>query len=585
MQTVLIMKGRLLLEFIFCMIVPLSVCSQNKDNVMLDPLSAQLRRIYGVDPDSSLRIAQKGREIAAKQGEKEKLARFNFHIGVLYFRKGNFELAERYTLEARRYYDSVGDVRVSARINAALSAYMFSRGNPGESKAYAWLALPYARSGKDPVLSAELFYNLGRAHFGNQFYDSAQYYLQEGIQWSKSDSSNHYRISTLMERAREMQGKKGVAVQPLKMAIDYARSAGDMDLLWTMYIDLGSSYQHSGLYDQAINAFDSGWAIRRRSFLGVDDDAALKMRAGLLKAKGDYAGAIRAYESYISVSDSVENAKSKALVDELLVKYEVELKQKEIEVLSKEKEIQDARLRQQRILLVSLLFLAGLVILSVLLFYRFRIKAVRLAAERVSLEMKLFSLRSQINPHFVQNTFNFIKLLLAGEQNPGLASSYVRQLSGYYRNVLDITAKNQHALEEELNFTESYLKLQQSMMPGHLEYQFDVKQDLDLTSIRVPTMLLQPFVENSIKHGFGLDRKQNRIHIEVACDENGPMVRITDNGKGLGSMDPVHEGFGTRLMRQRLEMLGGRPGENVLSIRPSNSASGTVVEIKLSRAV
>jgi len=554
--------------------------AQESKSNSLDSISRKVTYWWDTNGDSALKYLKEGKALALKLGDQDRVANFNFDLGGLYFKMNDFDMAARYILQAGKYYDSLGDKDVRAKVNSALSSCLFMAGDIEGSKRYLWVALDHARNATDTIFIQECHCNMGIMLLEQKRYDSSLRYFREAVRWTGTDSTFYYRGLAHEGRVLELLGQPGAAVEPLKNAIGFARRARHMEMLYNMYNYLGTSLAGLGLYTEALSAIDSGIAIRERNFFGEVDQKQLLQKARILKGKGDDPEAFSAYEEYIRIGDSLNIVKARQVSKNLAVRYDTDLKEKEIRVLSKEKEIKDEKLRQQKILALSILLISGLILASVFMFYRFRIKAVKAEAERANLEMKLYSLRSQINPHFVQNTFNLISLQLMTETDKRQTATYVRQLSGYYRKVLDVTSRSTHSLEDELEFTESYLQLQQHMVPGGLRYEIKVDNDLDITSISVPTMLLQPFVENSIKHGFIKQDADNLIQIEVGHNGSGPVVRITDNGAGLRPGEPVREGFGTRLMRQRLDIQGSGPGERI-SIRNLEGKQGTLVEIRL----
>jgi hypothetical protein len=121
--------------------------------------------------------------------------------------------------------------------------------------------------------------------------------------------------------------------------------------------------------------------------------------------------------------------------------------------------------------------------------------------KKLALENEVKALRAQINPHFIQNTFDIV----AERMQNGKADESVlmiKKVSSYFRQVLDKSEMVSLSLEDELEFTEEYIKIQQLIQPQLFTYSIQVGDDIDSFSLKVPSMLLQPVVENIIQHGF-----------------------------------------------------------------------------------
>ncbi|MBL7720462.1 MAG: histidine kinase, partial [Chitinophagaceae bacterium] len=134
--------------------------------------------------------------------------------------------------------------------------------------------------------------------------------------------------------------------------------------------------------------------------------------------------------------------------------------------------------------------------------------------ENLVIESELKSLRAQINPHFIQNIFNTLALQLRLEGVDKSVDS-IAQLSAYIRNVLENSDITISTIEDELIFAENYLRMQQFIFPDLFMYKINVDEEVDTIGVFLPAMLLQPILENTIKHGFGNLQKGGEILITV----------------------------------------------------------------------
>ena len=183
----------------------------------------------------------------------------------------------------------------------------------------------------------------------------------------------------------------------------------------------------------------------------------------------------------------------------------------------------------------------GLTLLVILIIYKFIGKKRDLKKEeelkkailesRVNL-LKLENLRSQMNPHFIFNALNSIQdYILANEKK--LASKYLIKFSRLVRIYLNHSQKNTINLQEELQALELYLSLEKLRFEDTLTYNIFVDRALQQEKIKVPSLFIQPYVENAIKHGL-LHKKENRIlQINFKSIKNNSLIcEIIDNGIG-----------------------------------------------------
>ncbi len=189
-------------------------------------------------------------------------------------------------------------------------------------------------------------------------------------------------------------------------------------------------------------------------------------------------------------------------------------------------------------------------------YYRkFRERELRAAElERSLAEAKLMALQMQLNPHFLFNTLHTISALM--HKNVDAADRMIARLSELLRLALENTDANEVPLREELDFLRRYLEIEQTRFGERLAVRVDAAPDtLDL---RVPNLLLQPLVENAIRHGIEPHAKPGIIELR-ARRENGQLrVEVRDNGAGLTPGKPFSEGIGLSNTRARLEHLYGR---------------------------
>ncbi len=229
-----------------------------------------------------------------------------------------------------------------------------------------------------------------------------------------------------------------------------------------------------------------------------------------------------------------------------------------------------------------------------------KFEAARWEKERESLQLRasqlqLRALRAQMNPHFLYNALNSIQSFITTNE-ASTASKYLAKFAMLMRRSLEYTNREYITLEDEVEFLTDYLEINCHLrFAGQLSYSVKIEDDLEEDIIGVPTMILQPYVENAIEHGL---RTRPKGHIKVSFraiegDDNSIIAVVSDDGIGrervaeMQANDPTrpfHQSRGTSITQSRLELLTNDPENRVIVDdlkHPDGSAAGTSVTIKI----
>lgn len=187
---------------------------------------------------------------------------------------------------------------------------------------------------------------------------------------------------------------------------------------------------------------------------------------------------------------------------------------------------------------------------------------------------ELRSLRYQVNPHFLFNTLNSLSaLVMTGKGD--LAEQMIQSLSRFYRHSLAEDSTGEVSLDDEIDLQEHYLEIEAVRFPNRLKVRVDLPDEL--ASLKVPGMILQPLVENSVKYGVSASARPVTIRI-AAREEYGRLVlTVSDNGPGLPASHSGGFGIGLANVRDRLEARFG----NEASISSGPSKDGYETELRL----
>lgn len=198
-------------------------------------------------------------------------------------------------------------------------------------------------------------------------------------------------------------------------------------------------------------------------------------------------------------------------------------------------------------------------------------------------EAELRALRAQVNPHFLFNSLNSIANLVA--TNSEQAETMTLRLARVFRHVLANSARPLIPLHEEVAFLETYLQIEEARFGSRLQVQIAVDQSIAMEQI--PSLMLQPIVENALKHGLGPKPGPGHLWITAEADGNQVRLRVEDDGVGLAigalKLDGSNgrsNGVGLENVAQRLNALYQDQGRMTLEVRQTG---GTRVTILLPR--
>ncbi|MDX1773526.1 MAG: histidine kinase [Oceanihabitans sediminis] len=215
----------------------------------------------------------------------------------------------------------------------------------------------------------------------------------------------------------------------------------------------------------------------------------------------------------------------------------------------------------------------GLVVLTIfgLIWLYFRWRLQQKEAQRITeidkilmdkkiTNLRLENLRSQMNPHFIFNALNSIQDYIVSNEKV-LASSYLVKFSRLIRMYLDYSQQNEITLEEELNALKLYLELEKVRFEDELEYTISVDNQLKTKQIKVPSLFIQPYVENALKHGLLHKLNDRKLHIEAKIiQQNKLEITVEDNGIGRAQSEKLkrpnqqHKPFATKANEERVHL-------------------------------
>lgn len=195
--------------------------------------------------------------------------------------------------------------------------------------------------------------------------------------------------------------------------------------------------------------------------------------------------------------------------------------------------------------------------------------------QKNSTKLQLNSIRSQLNPHFLFNALSGIQNLMNKNETDN-ANKYLAKFARLTRNVLD--DKELISLSQEKALLDDYLQMEQ--LRFGFTYEINHSEGLDLDNIEIPSMLLQPFVENAVKHGVSQNASDGQIVITFIEYANDLVLTVTDNGSGFDA-ERTYNGLGLALSANRMALLNSVYKENRFILAIQSNSNGTKISLTL----
>lgn len=371
-------------------------------------------------------------------------------------------------------------------------------------------------------------------------------------------------------------------------SLEYSIPARKYSTLANSYGNIGTIYRDKKEFDPAISAWKKGIvnAMTVKDWYTVSwiyNDMSL-----MAASTGDYKNAWEYQLLYKQFSDSVGSQNYSEGLARARTKFETDTKVKELQLLS-------LRLKNQRLLLYGLAgFLVLFVIIGLLLLRQSKLKARRRISEmdQKILEVTQANLRQQMNPHFIFNTLNSIQYYMY-KHDKLATNNYLTKFSSLMRKILENSQHTAIPVRDEVDALQLYLELESIRFRDKFDFRISLDEEIDPLMYKIPTMLIQPYVENAICHGLVLRKEKGLVTISLTLEKDYLSCIIQDNGIGREASreinlrkQHIHNSLGTKITESRLKLVNSFYGKSLKTIftdleDENGKASGTRVEIHI----
>jgi len=367
--------------------------------------------------------------------------------------------------------------------------------------------------------------------------------INEQLNSNKAIAKSYNNIAIVHEQI----GNYEMAVSFFKKAIDFHEKEGSF--VSSPWSGLGNLYLKQKKYNAAKTYFKKGLKVEEKSKVYSIQKGFYDKLLEISILEKDFENAL----IYQQRRDSVINLQLKKENDERILQVE---KQHQLFRTASELDQIKERNNKNRIIFTGIF---GALILSMIIVYlRINNKVLKNLQEKKDLEQKV--LRSQMNPHFIFNALSAIQNSLMDNQ-PLQSATYLSRFAKLIRQNFDFIQEESIPLSEELDALNNYIETQQIRFKNRFVYTLNVHNNIDVDNIQVPPLLLQPFIENSIEHGFKNLNKMGELNVDISGNENLIHYQLSDNGSGITQVGNDGKTHSTDVFLRRLKLLGNKDEE------------------------
>ncbi|MCU0370149.1 MAG: tetratricopeptide repeat protein [Bacteroidales bacterium] len=364
---------------------------------------------------------------------------------------------------------------------------------------------------------------------------------------------------------------------------------GKSNALANVFGNIGNIYRDWERYPEAIDNYNKSIELSKVNHDFYNLSWLYEDISKLYERTGDYRQAYENQKLASLYGDSLSSATYQQMLAGARAQYEADKTAKELELVS-------VKLQRNRLLVWVLAGgFALIAAVTILLINRFRYKSrqrIEAMNHKIS-ELNQTNLRQQMNPHFIFNTLNSIQYYVF--QNDKISSNnYMTKFASLIRKTLENSRHTEIPIKEELDALHLYLELEELRFKKKFDWTISVDDEIDTLAFKIPTMLIQPYVENAITHG--LMNKENGmgfLHVVLQLHNDQILCIIEDNGIGRAKAMEIrqqknnhHQSMGTSITESRLKLVNELYGKSMKVeytdlMSETGEPAGTKVEINI----
>jgi len=453
------------------------------------------------------------------------------NIAYIYAEQGLVNEALGYYQRSLKIFESTGNLNGVATAYNNM-AYLCTDGKQSLEYFKKSLAIQESVGNKEGI--SAVWNNMGSVYTDLHDYENALAYFTKSLDLKKStgDEDGAATIMNNIGKIYEEQGQHEVALRYYTEGLELKKKSGQQQGIAYISNNLGNLYYKMKNYSAAETMGKLSITVSQALGYPVNIRNAAGTLALIYAAQQNYREAYGMHQLYKTMSDSVNFSESRKAASKKQQQFEFDLKEaaskasyEKKQALSK-KEIEKQKLARNFTVAGFSLVLC----ISGLFFYQINQRRKSKFQQTVS-EVEMKALRAQMNPHFIFNSLLSINRYMH-EKDTATASDYLTRFAKVMRMILEHSQHQEVPLADDLKALELYMQLESLRMNHKFSYSIQVDDAIDQENILIPPLILQPFVENAIWHGFST--KEGKGNLLIRIEKNNEMLQCTVEDDGVG---------------------------------------------------
>ena len=617
------------------------------DSLLIAKLQESATYYRNRDAELHLHVINIGRSAAAAMKKRSEEAGFIRELGIYYRKKGNLDSAVLNYKRSLSIHESLKDSFNLHVVKSSLANALKAKGDYQNAILLFNEAIAYFdRQGEKYERRALITqFNLAGVYIEMKEWTTADELLEKLFSAPEVKKNGALLRAVSINLCAIKQ-----EMNQLDAALSYARTAEGLDnnprSLADLNVNIGAIFEKKKEYDKALQYFLKGldyykdldskmgiiltynnlgnvaiflkkykqaetYLLEAEKLLETNKNPKSlshnqQMFADLYEQNGNLEQSLAYLKKNIALNDSILGVEKQEAIAQLEVKFETEKVKKDKELLEKKSTMLLLENQKNRILLMAYLMIIALLLVSGY-FYISRIKAKkaasiaaleleetkrRLVLEKQYISSELKALKSQMNPHFIFNVLNSVQEYIISNHKTE-ASEYLGRFADLIRRYLIHSDSEYISLEEEMDSLQTYLSLEALRFEDSFNYTVTVTESMEHTDYQIPTMLVQPFVENAIAHGLLHKQGERNLVISFAKGEGNTIsCTVEDNGVGRSYSGEIkskksnqYPSFSLAAIEERLQLYAVKTDEKVsyriIDLTEDDMATGTKVILSL----
>ncbi|MET3037475.1 histidine kinase [Chryseobacterium sp. NRRL B-14859] len=534
-----------------------------------------------------------------------------------YYAQGNYAKSEEFLIKAKTIYQNLNDKKnleavtrklaqsqeKQNKITPAISNYNMAAelGYSAKSRAVnsndaARLSSPtsvqkaeaiqsninLSKKENEPAVLADSYSQLAEVNIQQKEVSKAEENLNNAYKISKKDAPQqaleiNQKLANLYVENKNFD--KAIEAKKKVLKEDFVKDNSQEKV--NQIQELADIYIKKNDPEEAVDLLKNAYGIALEKGHTLEAQKSVKKLDSLYAISGNTDASVKLYRDFLDkLPDLV--SKDRSLIDNKIL----EDTEQRIAQLEKEKELKDELIRKKNVFNYGLI--GALVLLTGLIIIIFRtLKKVRIKNKKIALQ----SLRREMNPHFIFNSLNSVNHFIA-TNNELEANQYLTKFSKLMRGVMENSAEDFIPFQQELDLLQNYLALEKTRFADKFDYEVEVDESLNVQSMQVPGMLIQPFLENAIWHGLRYRKEKGFLKLSFKKSGQDLQITIEDNGIGIEESkkqktqhQKTREGRGMKNTLERIQLLNDLYRKKIIcSVTDKEDSSGVLVTIKINMA-